>query len=62
MHALGGTELFVAVERLTDHALPVDLASSIDVAPCNASSGLFLRAAAQRQQGIVVSAVPYVFD
>ncbi|WP_260427381.1 MULTISPECIES: hypothetical protein [unclassified Burkholderia] len=38
-HALGGTELFVAVERLTDKPLPVDLAGSIDVAPGNASFG-----------------------
>ncbi|QTO23205.1 hypothetical protein [Burkholderia seminalis] len=38
-HALGGTELFVAVERLTDKPLPVDLAGSIDVAPDNASFG-----------------------
>ncbi|MBN3793137.1 hypothetical protein G3N94_40575, partial [Burkholderia sp. Ac-20353] len=38
-HALGGTELFVALERLTDQTLPVDLAGSIDVAPGNAQFG-----------------------
>ncbi|UEP26123.1 hypothetical protein [Burkholderia ambifaria] len=38
-HSLGGTELFVAIERLTDQPLPVDLAGSIEVAPGNASFG-----------------------
>jgi len=38
-HALGGTELFVAVERLSDKPLPVDLAGSIEVASQNASFG-----------------------
>ncbi len=32
-HALGGTELFVAVERLTDQPRPVDLSGSIEVRP-----------------------------
>jgi hypothetical protein len=39
MHALGGTELFIAVERLTDAPLPVDLAGSVDIAPKNAEFG-----------------------
>ena len=38
-HELGGTELFLAVERLTDKPLPVDLKGSFDVAPQNASFG-----------------------
>ena len=38
-HALGGTELFVAVERLTDKPLPVDLAGSVEVEPQNAPFG-----------------------
>ncbi|WP_206952480.1 hypothetical protein [Trinickia acidisoli] len=38
-HALGGTELFVALERLTDRPLPVDLAGSIEIAPQNAPFG-----------------------
>lgn len=38
-HALGGTELFVAVERLTDKPLPVDLAGSLEIAPENAPFG-----------------------
>jgi hypothetical protein len=38
-HELGGTELFVAVERLTDKPLPVDLAGSLEVAPQNAPFG-----------------------
>ncbi|MCP3728438.1 hypothetical protein M3I53_35930 [Paraburkholderia sp. CNPSo 3272] len=38
-HALGGTELFVAVERLTGRPLPVDLAGSIEVVAQNASFG-----------------------
>jgi hypothetical protein len=38
-HELGGTELFLAVERLTDQSLPVDLKGSFDVAPQNASFG-----------------------
>jgi hypothetical protein len=37
--ALGGTELFVAVERLTDRTLPADLSGSIEVAPGNAPFG-----------------------
>jgi hypothetical protein len=39
MHELGGTELFVALERLTDQPLPVDLAGSIEVAAQNAPFG-----------------------
>lgn len=39
-HALGGTELFVAVERLTDKPLPVDLAGSVEVDAKNAPFGL----------------------
>lgn len=38
-HALGGTELFVAIERLTEKPLPVDLAGSIEVAPKNGPFG-----------------------
>lgn len=38
-HALGGTELFVTVERLTDQPLPVDLSGSIEVTPGNAAFG-----------------------
>jgi len=36
---LGGTELFLALERLTEQALPTDLSGSIDVAPDNAAFG-----------------------
>jgi hypothetical protein len=38
-HALGGTELFVAAERLTDKPLPVDLAGSIEIDARNAPFG-----------------------
>jgi hypothetical protein len=38
-HELGGTELFLAIERMTDQALPVDLSGSIEVAPENAPFG-----------------------
>lgn len=38
-HELGGTELFVAIERLTGDTLPVDLSGSIEVEPENASFG-----------------------
>jgi hypothetical protein len=38
-HALGGTELFVAAERLTDKPLPVDLAGSIEIDANNAPFG-----------------------
>ncbi|HKR47457.1 MAG TPA: hypothetical protein VJU59_48650 [Paraburkholderia sp.] len=38
-HALGGTELFVAVERLTDKSLPIDLAGGVEIAPENAPFG-----------------------
>lgn len=38
-HELGGTELFLAVERLTDRPLPVDLQGSFEVAPQNAGFG-----------------------
>jgi hypothetical protein len=36
---LGGTELFLALERLTEKPLPVSLAGSIDISPDNASFG-----------------------
>jgi hypothetical protein len=36
---IGGTELFIAVERLTEKPLPTDLAGSIEVAPRNAPFG-----------------------
>lgn len=36
---LGGTELFLAVERLTDQALPTVLAGELEVAPHNAEFG-----------------------
>lgn len=36
---LGGTELFVAIERLTDRELPHDLSGSIEIAPGNAPFG-----------------------
>ncbi|MGN6087449.1 hypothetical protein [Trinickia sp.] len=39
VHALGGTELFIAVERMTDKPLPVDLADSVEIAPLNAPFG-----------------------
>ena len=38
-HALGGTGLFVAVERLTEKPLPVDLSGSIEIASGNAQFG-----------------------
>jgi hypothetical protein len=38
-HELGGTELFLALERLTDQALPADLSGSIEVAAVNAPFG-----------------------
>jgi hypothetical protein len=38
-HELGGTELFVAAERLTDKPLPPDLAGSLEIAPQNSSFG-----------------------
>lgn len=38
-HALGGTELFVAVERLTDKQLPVDLSGSVEIDAQNAPFG-----------------------
>jgi hypothetical protein len=38
-HELGGTELFLAVERLTDQPSPVDLAGRFEVAPQNAGFG-----------------------
>ena len=38
-HELGGTELFLAVERLTDEPLPVDLSGSFEVSAENASFG-----------------------
>ena len=36
---LGGTELFLALERLTERQLPIDLAGAIEVAPYNAPFG-----------------------
>ena len=39
VHALGGTELYIAVERMTDKPLPVDLADSVEIAPLNAPFG-----------------------
>lgn len=36
---LGGTELFLALERLTEKPLPIDLAGSIEIAPENAPFG-----------------------
>ena len=36
---LGGTELFLALERLTEKPLPIDLAGSINVTPENAPFG-----------------------
>lgn len=36
---LGGTELFLALERLTEKPLPTDLIGSIDIAPENAPFG-----------------------
>lgn len=36
---LGATELFIAIERLTDEPLPADVAGSIEVAPRNAPFG-----------------------
>jgi len=38
-HELGGTELFLAVERLTDKPLPVDLSGSFEVSAQNSSFG-----------------------
>ena len=38
-HQLGGTELFLAIERLTEQTLPTDLSGSIEIAPANASFG-----------------------
>ncbi|SOE71545.1 hypothetical protein SAMN05446635_4112 [Burkholderia sp. OK233] len=38
-HELGGTELFLAVERLTDQPLPVDLAGQFEITPQNAGFG-----------------------
>ena len=38
-HNLGGTELFVALERLTDQQLPLDLAGQFAVAPVNGPFG-----------------------
>ena len=38
-HELGGTELFLAAERLTDKPLPVDLSGSLEVEPSNAPFG-----------------------
>jgi hypothetical protein len=38
-HELGGTELFLAVERLTEQTLPVDLAGQVEIAPFNAPFG-----------------------
>ena len=38
-HELGGTELFLALERLTEQPLPVDLSGSIEVEPLNAPFG-----------------------
>ncbi|MES2011126.1 hypothetical protein [Cupriavidus basilensis] len=36
---LGGTELFIALERLTDKALPVDVSGVVDVEPVNGPHG-----------------------
>jgi hypothetical protein len=36
---LGGTELFLAAERLTDKPLPVDLSGSLELEPWNAPFG-----------------------
>ncbi|MFM9438356.1 hypothetical protein ACFDR9_005462 [Janthinobacterium sp. CG_23.3] len=36
---LGGTELFLALERLTERALPTSLAGALDVAPANGPFG-----------------------
>jgi hypothetical protein len=36
---LGGTELFIAVERLTEQALPVDVGGNIEVDPVNGPFG-----------------------
>ena len=36
---LGGTELFLALERLTEKPLPIDLAGSIEIASENAPFG-----------------------
>ena len=44
---LGGTEVFLAVERLSDHAMPCDVAGSFEVAPVNGPHGhqpVFIRA------------------
>jgi len=38
-HELGGTELFLAAERLTDKPLPVDLSGSLELEPWNAPFG-----------------------
>ncbi|TKC81457.1 hypothetical protein FAZ69_27940 [Trinickia terrae] len=38
-HDLGGTGLFVAVERLTDKPLPADLSGSVEIEPQNAPFG-----------------------
>ena len=38
-YALGGTELFVAVERLTDKPLPVDLSGSVEIDAKNGPFG-----------------------
>ena len=38
-HELGGSELFLAAERITDKPLPIDLAGTLEVAPLNAEFG-----------------------
>jgi len=36
---LGGTELFLALERVTEKQLPIDLAGTLEIAPHNAPFG-----------------------
>lgn len=36
---LGGTELFIALERLTDQTLPLDVSGSIEISPANGPFG-----------------------
>ncbi|MEK6421539.1 MAG: hypothetical protein V4801_18260 [Burkholderia gladioli] len=39
LHRLGGTELFLAIERLTDQPLPTELSGSLEIDPANAAFG-----------------------
>ncbi|WP_035051991.1 hypothetical protein [Andreprevotia chitinilytica] len=59
---LGGTELFIALERLTDQTLPVDVSGSIEIEPVNSPFGfrpVYLHGR-QRDDGKVWSSAQFI--